>query len=79
MNCSFCKLSRGEVEYMIQGPGPVYICDQCIDYAAELLADAKMEKEKKKRKIGKPCPRQPLLTRYPDADHFKRHIKWSWL
>lgn len=47
IRCSFCGLPRSKVEHMIQGPGPLYICDQCIDLAAELVADAKMEQEKK--------------------------------
>ena len=40
IRCSFCGLFRSQVEHMIQGPGPLYICDQCIGLAAELVADA---------------------------------------
>lgn len=49
IRCSFCGLPRSKVEHMIQGPGPLYICDQCIDLAAELVADAKMEQEKNRQ------------------------------
>lgn len=53
IRCSFCGLPRSKVEHMIQGPGPLYICDQCIDLAAELVADAKMEQEKNKQTMVK--------------------------
>ena len=53
IRCSFCGLPRSKVEHMIQGPGPLYICDQCIDLAAELVADAKIEKEKNRQTMVK--------------------------
>lgn len=53
IRCSFCGLSRSKVEHMIQGRGPLYICDQCIDLAAELVADAKIEQAKNRHTMVK--------------------------
>lgn len=53
IRCSFCGLLRSEVECMIQGPSPLYICDQCIALAAELVENAKKEKEKNKQTMVK--------------------------
>ena len=51
IRCSFCGLFRQDVEHMIQGPGPLYICDQCIDLAVELIADARQERKQDKKTI----------------------------
>ena len=37
--CSFCGKGRAEVQRLIQGPDGVYICDECILLAAEILAE----------------------------------------
>ncbi|MBR2835039.1 MAG: ATP-dependent Clp protease ATP-binding subunit ClpX [Coriobacteriales bacterium] len=35
--CSFCGRSQDQVAQMIQGPGDVYICDECIEACKEIL------------------------------------------
>jgi len=42
--CSFCGKSHSEVQKLIAGPG-VYICDECIDVCASILAKELSEDE----------------------------------
>jgi ATP-dependent Clp protease ATP-binding subunit ClpX len=37
--CSFCGKTRSEVRRLIEGPGNVYICDECVVLAGEILAE----------------------------------------
>lgn len=36
--CSFCMKPNTEVRKLIAGPG-VYICDECVDLCAQIVAD----------------------------------------
>jgi len=44
--CSFCGKSKAEVERLVAGP-KVYICDACVDLAAEVVAEGRAEKAAK--------------------------------
>lgn len=37
--CSFCGKSRSEVKRLIEGPDNIYICDECVALASEILAE----------------------------------------
>jgi ATP-dependent Clp protease ATP-binding subunit ClpX len=37
--CSFCGKDRAEVHRLIEGPGDVFICDECVLLGAEILAE----------------------------------------
>lgn len=37
--CSFCGKSKAEVKRLLEGSESVYICDECIKLAAEILAE----------------------------------------
>ena len=37
--CSFCGKDRSEVHRLIEGPGDIYICDECVLLGAEILAE----------------------------------------
>ena len=46
VSCSFCGKSQHEVRYLIEGgcrnPAPsqcVFICDECVTFSAQVLAD----------------------------------------
>lgn len=39
VSCSFCGKSSTEVQRLVAGPG-VYICNECVELSAEVLADA---------------------------------------
>jgi hypothetical protein len=49
--CSFCGKTEAEVERLITGPG-VYICNECVEVCAELLAQ---EQERKEARGGDPA------------------------
>ena len=38
--CSFCGRTRAQVDQLIQGPGGVYICSECVVSCSSLLAEA---------------------------------------
>jgi ATP-dependent Clp protease ATP-binding subunit ClpX len=37
--CSFCGKTRAEVRRLIEGPANVYICDECVALAGEILTE----------------------------------------
>jgi ATP-dependent Clp protease ATP-binding subunit ClpX len=57
--CSFCRKSYRDVGPLVEGPGDVYICGECIDLCQSIL-----EQERRRRGTGKqpfskiPTPRQ---------------------
>ena len=44
MRCSFCGKSRSQAKKLIQGAGGIYICDECVNACADILAEAKEHK-----------------------------------
>ena len=44
VHCSFCRKSSEEVRKVVAGPDDVYICDECIGLAAELVREDPGEK-----------------------------------
>jgi hypothetical protein len=42
-HCSFCGRSQHECFWMLAGPHPVFICDQCVDEAATQIAKIRAE------------------------------------
>ena len=46
IRCSFCGKPKAEVERLVAGP-TVYICDACVDLAAEVVAEGRAEKAAK--------------------------------
>ncbi len=44
--CSFCGKTQEQVERLIAGPGGVYICNECVELCAQVLAE---EREQAKR------------------------------
>jgi ATP-dependent Clp protease ATP-binding subunit ClpX len=57
--CSFCRKSYRDVGPLVEGPGDVYICGECIDLCQSIL-----EQERRRRGTGRqpfskiPTPRQ---------------------
>lgn len=43
--CSFCGKKQDQVEKLISGPEGVYICDECIDICADIIADERESRE----------------------------------
>ncbi|MCH3944198.1 MAG: AAA family ATPase, partial [Atopobiaceae bacterium] len=46
MRCSFCGKTRDQVRKLIQGPGGVYICDECITACSDIISEADAEEAK---------------------------------
>ncbi len=38
--CSFCGKKRSQVQKLVQGPGGVCICDECVEECSNIMADA---------------------------------------
>jgi len=53
--CSFCRKSYRDVGPLVEGPGDVYICGECIDLCQSIL-----EQEQKRR-----SPERQLFTKIP--------------
>lgn len=39
LRCSFCNKTQDKVRKLIAGPNGTYICDECVDVCAEILAE----------------------------------------
>src|SRR5258707_2469630 len=56
--CSFCRKSHRDVGPLVEGPGDVYICGECIELCSSII-----DQEKRRRHTGKvaakeiPAPR----------------------
>ncbi len=42
--CSFCRKSYRDVGPLVEGPGDVYICGECIDLCQSILEQAGQRK-----------------------------------
>ena len=40
MHCSFCGKSRSQVNKLIQGPGGVCICDECVSTCSDMIDES---------------------------------------
>lgn len=36
IHCSFCSKSQHEVRKIVAGPGPVFICDECVELCCDI-------------------------------------------
>lgn len=59
LRCSFCGKQEREVHRMIQGPGGVRICDECVNLCRDILQDGySMQSEAPASTQELPTPRQ---------------------
>ena len=63
-NCSFCRKSYREVGPLVEGPGDVYICGECIELCQSIL-----DQERKRRGQSK-----PLFNRIPAPKEMVEHL-----
>jgi ATP-dependent Clp protease ATP-binding subunit ClpX len=62
--CSFCRKSYRDVGPLVEGPGDVYICGECIDLCQSIL-----DQEKRKRGGGR-----QLFNRVPTPREMVEHL-----
>ena len=62
--CSFCRKSYRDVGPLVEGPGDVYICGECIDLCQSIL-----ETERRRRGTSK-----PLFSRIPTPREVVRKL-----
>lgn len=58
-NCSFCGRSQDEVQRLIAGPPPIFICDECIAICNQVIAE---ERQRAQPAKTPPVSERPLLT-----------------
>lgn len=63
-NCSFCRKSYREVGPLVEGPGDVYICGECIELCQSILD------QEKRRRGGS----QKLFTKVPTPREIVTHL-----
>ncbi len=67
LRCSFCGKQEREVHRMIQGPGGVRICDECVNLCRDILQDGydmKAEKPADMRELPTPREIHDVLDQY---------------
>jgi ATP-dependent Clp protease ATP-binding subunit ClpX len=74
--CSFCRKSYRDVGPLVEGPGDVYICGECIDLCQSILEQERRRRGTSKRPFSKiPSPRE-IVKRLDDyvisQDHAKK-------
>ncbi len=62
--CSFCRKSYRNVGPLVEGPGDVYICGECIDLCQSIL-----EQERRRRGTSK-----PLFSKIPTPRELVEHL-----
>jgi ATP-dependent Clp protease ATP-binding subunit ClpX len=62
--CSFCRKSYRDVGPLVEGPGDVYICGECIDLCQSIL-----EQERRRRGTSK-----PLFNKIPTPREIVEHL-----
>jgi len=66
-NCSFCGKSYRDVGPLVEGPGDVYICGECIDLCQSILDQDRRRRGESKKLFQKvPTPREIVAH----LDHF---------
>ena len=51
--CSFCRRSHRDVGPLVEGPGDVYICGECIELCSSII-----DQEKRRRNTGKTAAKE---------------------
>ncbi|MFN5369657.1 MAG: ATP-dependent Clp protease ATP-binding subunit ClpX [Roseiflexaceae bacterium] len=58
-NCSFCGRSQDEVQRLIAGPPPIFICDECVAICNQVIAEERQRVQPAKTPS---ISERPLLT-----------------
>ncbi len=75
--CSFCRKSYRDVGPLVEGPGDVYICGECIDLCQSILEQEKRRRGPSKRLFNEiPAPREIVakLEQYVIGQHAAKKV-----
>ena len=75
--CSFCRKSYRDVGPLVEGPGDVYICGECIDLCQSILEQEQRRRGSTKQLFSKvPTPREIVkaLDDYVIAQHAAKKV-----
>lgn len=68
LRCSFCGKAESQVRRLISGPGDAYICDECVEICAGIVADEMYEQNEEDAKneinLLKPKEIKEFLDQY---------------
>src|SRR5947209_5548549 len=57
--CSFCRKSYLEAGPLVEGPGEVYICGECIELSQSIIE----QEQRRRRPAPKPVPPEAVRTK----------------
>lgn len=75
--CSFCRKSYRDVGPLVEGPGDVYICGECIDLCQSILEQERRRRGPSKRLFNEiPAPREIVakLEQYVIGQHAAKKV-----
>ncbi len=73
--CSFCRKSYRDVGPLVEGPGDVYICGECIDLCQSILEQEQRRRGSTKKLFNKiPTPRE-MVTQLDEYVIGQQHAK----
>ncbi len=75
--CSFCRKSYRDVGPLVEGPGDVYICGECIDLCQSILEQEQRRRGPSKKLFNEiPTPREivTMLDEYVIAQHAAKKV-----
>ena len=72
MRCSFCGKDRSQVAKLVQGPGDVFICDECINICLDMIEEADGLNET--MSLGAHVPLNTLPTPHEIYDELSQYV-----
>src|ERR1700759_3291492 len=67
--CSFCRKSYRDVGPLVEGPGDVYICGECIELCQSII-----DQEKRRRGVAKPSSSTNIPTPRSIKDKLDHYV-----
>ncbi len=62
--CSFCRKSYRDIGPLVEGPGDVYICGDCIELCQSIIDQ---EKRRRRQSVGSPAPSPEVIQKKLEA------------